>query len=118
MGLVFQKLINVRLIETYSKNLGRQIFVCHFCIKNILKKGADDTILGGSIHAVKKKTEAVAIAIEETGLEATDEKTEHMIMSGHQHVKKIKRNPCNKLFERVEHFMHLETTLTNRSSVL
>jgi hypothetical protein len=36
---------------------------------------ADDNILGGSVHTVKKNTEALVVASKETGLEANADKT-------------------------------------------
>jgi hypothetical protein len=41
----------------------------------------DDNILGGSIHTIRKNTEALVIAITEIGLEANAEKTKYMVMS-------------------------------------
>jgi hypothetical protein len=43
---------------------------------------ADDVnILGGSVHAMKKNTEALVAAVKKTGLEVNAEKTKYMIMS-------------------------------------
>jgi hypothetical protein len=41
-------------------------------------------ILGGSIHTIRKNTEALAIASKETGLEVNAEKTKYMVMSRDQ----------------------------------
>jgi hypothetical protein len=40
--------------------------------------------LGGSIHAVRKNTEALVIASKEIGLEVNAEKTKYMVMSRDQ----------------------------------
>jgi hypothetical protein len=46
---------------------------------------ADDVnILGGSIHTIRKNTEALVIASEEIGLEVNAEKTKYMVMSRDQ----------------------------------
>jgi hypothetical protein len=46
---------------------------------------ADDiNILGGSIHIIKKNTEALLIASKEIGLELNTEKTKYMVMSRDQ----------------------------------
>jgi hypothetical protein len=46
---------------------------------------ADDVnILGGSIHAIKKNTEALVVASKEIGLEVNAEKTKYMAMSRDQ----------------------------------
>jgi hypothetical protein len=43
---------------------------------------ADDVnILGGSIHTVKKTTEALSVASKEIGLEVNADKTQYMVMS-------------------------------------
>jgi hypothetical protein len=75
-------------------------------------------ILGGSIHATKKNTEALVVASKEIGLEVNYEKTKYMVMSCNQNSGKnhnIKLD--NKSFERVEQFKYLGTTLTNRNSI-
>jgi hypothetical protein len=67
---------------------------------------ADDVnILGGSIHAIKKNTEALVIASKEIDLEVYAEKSKYMVMSqdrseGQNHNIKVD----NKQFERVEQF--------------
>jgi len=46
---------------------------------------ADDVnILGGSVHAIKKNTEALVVASKETGLDVIADKTKNMIMSQDQ----------------------------------
>jgi hypothetical protein len=76
---------------------------------------ADDVnMLGGSIHAIKKNTEALAVASKEIGLEVNAEKTKYMVMShnqnaGQNHIIMLD----NKSFERVEQFKYLGTTNQN-----
>jgi hypothetical protein len=80
---------------------------------------ADDVnILGGSVHAIKKNTEASVVASKEIGIEVNAEKTKYMVMSRNQNAGQnhnIKRD--NKSFERVEQFKYLVTTLTNRNAI-
>jgi hypothetical protein len=79
---------------------------------------ADDNILGGSIHAIKKNTEALVVTSNKIGLEVNAEKTKYMVMSrdqnaGQNHNIKID----NKSFERVEQYKYLGTTLTDPNSI-
>jgi hypothetical protein len=80
---------------------------------------ADDVnILGESVHAVKKSTEALVSATKEIGLEVNADKTKYMVMSrdknaGRNHSTKID----NSSFERVEEFKYLGTNLTNQNSI-
>jgi hypothetical protein len=41
----------------------------------------DDNILGGSVHAIKKNTEALVVASKKIGLEVNAEKTKYKVMS-------------------------------------
>jgi hypothetical protein len=77
---------------------------------------ADDNILGGSIHSIKKNAEDLVLASKETGLEVNAEKTKYMIMSrnqnaGHNHNIKLD----NRSSEKVEEFKYPGATITNQS---
>jgi hypothetical protein len=80
---------------------------------------ADDVnILGGSIHTIRKNTEASVIASEEIGLEVNAEKTKYMVMSRDQNAGQNGNTQMgNKSFETVEEFKYLGTTLTNQNSI-
>jgi hypothetical protein len=74
--------------------------------------------LRGSIHTIKKNTEALVVASKEIDVQANAEKTKYMVMSRDQNAGKnhnIKIH--NKSFERVEQFKYLGTTLTNLNSI-
>jgi len=69
-------------------------------------------ILGESIYSIKENAEALVVACKETGLEVNTEKTRYIVISrdrhpGQSHDIKID----NKLFERVEEFKYLITTV-------
>jgi hypothetical protein len=79
---------------------------------------ADVNMLGGSIHAIKRNTEALVDTSKEIGLEVNAEKTKYMVMSGDRNGGQnynIKLD--NKSFGRVEQFKYLGTALTNRNSI-
>jgi hypothetical protein len=75
-------------------------------------------ILGGSIHTIRKNTEALVIASKEIGLEVNAEKTKYMVMSQDQNAEQNGNIQVgNKLFETVEQLKYLGTTLMNQNSV-
>jgi hypothetical protein len=80
---------------------------------------ADDVnILGGSIHTVRKNTEALAIASKEIGLEVNAEKTKYMVMSRDQNSgQNSNKQIGNKPFQAVEQFIYLGKTITNQNSI-
>ena len=74
--------------------------------------------MGGNVHTVKEKTEALVVATKEIGLEVNADKTKYMVMSrdrnaGRAHSVKID----NTSIERVEEFKYLGTTITDQNSV-
>jgi len=86
--------------------------------RQVLVYADNDNILGGSVHTVKKNTEALIVARKETGLELNADKTKYMVMyrdqnAGHSHSMKTD----NSSFGRVEDFKYLGTTLTNHNSI-
>jgi hypothetical protein len=80
---------------------------------------ADDVnILVGSIHTVRKNTEALLIASKEIGLEVKAEKTKNMVISGDQNAGQNGYIQIgNESFETVEWLKYLGTTLTNQNSI-
>jgi hypothetical protein len=45
---------------------------------------ADDNILGGSVHTIRKNTEALLVCSKEIGLEVNADKTKYVVMSRDQ----------------------------------
>jgi len=74
--------------------------------------------LGGNVHTVKEKTEALVVATKEIGLEVNADKTKYMVMS---RVRNAGRghsvNIDNTSIERVEEFKYLATTITDQNSI-
>jgi hypothetical protein len=81
---------------------------------------ADDAnTLDGSIHTIRRNTEAIVIASKERGLEVNAEKTMYMVMSRDQNAGQNGYIQIgNKSFDTVEQFKYLGTTLTNQNSIL
>jgi hypothetical protein len=51
------------------------------CTHQLLVYAGDVNKLGGSVHAIKKNTEALVVVSKEIGLEVNVEKTKYMVMS-------------------------------------
>jgi len=65
-------------------------------------------MLGGSIHAVKEKAEALVVASMEIGLKVNGDNTKYMVMSRDQNAggsHSMKND--NRFFEMVEQFKYL-----------
>jgi hypothetical protein len=74
--------------------------------------------LGGSIHTIRKNSEALLIASKEIGLEVNAEKTTYLVMSRDQNAGQNGYIQIgNKSFETVEQFKYLRTILTNQNSI-
>ena len=75
-------------------------------------------IWGGSVHTVKKNTEALVVDSKETGLEVNADKTKYVVMSREQNAgQSYSMKTDNSSFGRVEEFKYLGTTLTNQNSI-
>ena len=86
-------------------------------IHQLLAYANDVNILGGSIRAVKENAEALIVAAKEIGLEVNADKTKYMVMSGDQNAGQSHSIKTDNLFERVEEFKYLGTTLKNKNSI-
>ena len=74
--------------------------------------------MGGSVHTIKKNTEALVVANKESGIEVNAAKTKYMVMFrdqnvGRSHNIKINNGP----FESVEYFSYLGTKLMYQNSI-
>jgi len=79
----------------------------------LLVNANDVNILGGSVHTIKKNTEALVVVSQETGLEVNADKTKYMVVSRQDAGQSHSIQSDNSSFERVEEFKYLGTTLTN-----
>jgi len=73
------------------------------CTNQLLAYADDVNILGGSINTLKENAEALVAATRETGLEASADKTEYMVMSRDQNAGRIQSVRIDdSTLERVE----------------
>jgi hypothetical protein len=71
--------------------------------KHKLRVYSDVNKLGGSVHTLKKNTEALVVASKETGLEVNVDKTKYMVMSRDQNAGRSHNIRIdNSTFERAE----------------
>jgi hypothetical protein len=78
----------------------------------------DVNILSGSICTIQKNTQSLVAVSKETGLEVNADKTKSMVMFRYQNAGRshnIKTD--SSLYERVEQFKYLGTTITNQNSI-
>jgi len=74
--------------------------------------------LGGSVHTIEKNTEILVVANKEIGLEVNVDETKYMVMSRDQNARRSHNIKIdNSLFEIVEQFKYLGTTLTKQNSI-
>jgi len=74
--------------------------------------------MGGSIHTLKENAEALVAATREIGQGVNADKTKYMVMSRDQNAGRIHNVKIdNIIFNRVENFKYLGTTLTNQNSI-
>jgi len=78
----------------------------------------DVNILGGSIHMLKENADALVDATREIGMEVSADKTKCMVMSRDQNAGRIHSvRTDNSIFEWVEEFKYLGTTLTSQNYI-
>jgi hypothetical protein len=82
------------------------------CVDNI-------NILDGSVHTVKKNTDAFVFTSKETGIELNTGTTKYMVMSRDQNAGQSHNIEIdNNSFERVEEFKYLGKTLKNKILIM
>jgi hypothetical protein len=74
----------------------------------------DVNILGRNIHTIKERTEALVVAIKETGPAVNADETKYVVMYRDQNAGRSQNIKIeNSSFERVEQFKYFRTNLTN-----
>jgi hypothetical protein len=77
----------------------------------VLAYADDVNILGGSVHAVNKNTEALVAAAKEIGLEVNADKTKNVVMSRDRNAGRNQNIRIDSSsFKRVEELKYLGTT--------
>ena len=78
----------------------------------------DVNILGRSVHTIRKRAEATAIASKKMGLEVNGDKTKYLVMSRDQSAGRSHNiRTGNSSFARMGQFMYLGTTLRNQKYI-
>ena len=78
----------------------------------------DVSMLGGSVHTVKEKADALIVASKEIGLEVNADKTKCKIMSRDKNAgRSHNMNIDNSSFECVERVKYSGTTLTKQNCI-
>jgi hypothetical protein len=78
----------------------------------------DGSTMGGSLHTIKKNTEALVVASKGIGLEVNADKTKYMVMCQDHSVGQSHRmRTDSSSFERVERFKYVGKTIRNPNSV-
>jgi hypothetical protein len=111
--LVFNFALEYAIRRVQANQEGMKLNGTH----QLLVSADDVNILGGSIHIIRKNTEALVITGMEVGSEVNAEK-KYMVMSEDQNTEQNSNIQIhNKLFETVEQFTYLGTTLMNQNSI-
>jgi hypothetical protein len=86
--------------------------------QQLLVYAEDVNTLGGSVHTIKKNTEALVVAGKEIPLEVNTEKTKYMDTCQGQNAGQIYNIKIdNKSFKRVEQLKYFGTILTHQTSI-
>ncbi len=80
---------------------------------------ADDVnIMGGRVHTVKGKAEALVVTREETRIAVNAYKSKYIVKCGEQNAGRSHSIKIyNRSFKSVEEFKYFGTTLTNQNSI-
>ena len=74
--------------------------------------------MGGGVHGIKNKADALQFTTKQIGLEVNDNKFKRTVMSRDQNAGRSNKMKTDKSsFEMVEEFKYLRTNLTNQNSV-
>jgi len=83
----------------------------------LLAYAEDDNLLGGNLHAVKEKAEALIVTGKEIGLEVNADKTKFMVTPRNRNAVRSHRMKINNAFGRVEELKYLGTAVSAQNSI-
>jgi hypothetical protein len=112
--LLFNFALEYTSMRVQANQKGLQLNGTH----QLLVYAVDVNILGGSMHTMRKNTEALVITGKEIDLEVNAETTKYRGMSQDQNAEQnrdLQRG--NKSFETVEQFKYFGTNLMNQNSI-